>query len=95
MSGPFAPLKTAANRNPVIIVLFVLLPAARQHLSVLSGGICLHGLPRIVVIFMTTGTLTVSLFLFLDFLPLLTVNGIPAADMLVGAVLDHTGKSTE
>ncbi len=34
-----------------------------------------------------------GLFLFLDFLPLLAVDGISAADMLVGAGLDHASQS--
>ena len=62
---------------------------------VLSGGIGLHGLPLVVVIFMTTGALTVSLFLFLDFLPLLAIDRISAADKVVGAGLEHTSQSTE
>ena len=96
MSGPFAPLKTAANWNPIdLFVSFVLLPAARQHLSVLPGGIWLHGLFLVIVVFMPAGALTVSLFLFLDFLPLPAVNRIPTADMLVGAVLDHTSQTSE
>ena len=49
----------------------------------------LHGLPLAVVIFITAGALTESLLLFLDFLPLLAVDGISAADMLVGTGLDH------
>ena len=49
----------------------------------------LHGLIFIEVVFMTTGALTKSLLLFLDFLPLLPVDGISAADMMIGAGLDH------
>ena len=55
----------------------------------------LHGLPFTVVIFITTGTLTVGLLLFLDFLPLLPVDGISAADEVVGTVLDHASQSPE
>ena len=44
---------------------------------------------------MTTGALTKSLFLFLDLLPLLPVDGISAADEVVGAGLDHTSQSPE
>ena len=49
----------------------------------------LHGLPLTVVVIVTTGTLTVSLFLFLVSLPLLPVDGISAADDIVGAGLDR------
>ena len=55
----------------------------------------LHGLPFAIVIFLTAGTLTVSLLLFLDFLPLLPVDGISAADMLIGTGLDHASQSPE
>ena len=55
---------------------------------VLSGGIGLHGLLLAVVVIVTTGALTECLFLFLDFLALFAVNGISAADMLVGTALD-------
>jgi len=44
---------------------------------------------------MTTGALTASLFLFFDLLPLFPLNGISAADMLIGAVLDHASQSPE
>jgi len=47
----------------ILLVPFVLLAAAGQHRLVLSGGTGLHGLPRIVVIFITAGTLTVGLHL--------------------------------
>ena len=36
-----------------------------------------------------------GLLLFLDFLPLLAVDGISAADEVVGAGLDHTSQSPE
>ena len=49
----------------------------------------LHGLPLAVVIFLTTGELTKGLLLFLDFLSLLAVDKIPAADLLVGTGLVH------
>ena len=39
--------------------------------------------------------MTKSLFLFLDLLPLFPVDGISAADEVVGAGLDHTSQSTE
>ena len=42
-----------------------------------------------VVIFMTVGALAKSLLLFLDLLPLLPVDGISAADDIVGAGLDR------
>lgn len=56
---------------------------------------CLYGLPLAVVVFVTIGALTMSLFLFLNSLPLLPVNGIASADMLVSAGLDHTSQSPE
>ena len=62
---------------------------------VLSGGAGLHALIFVVVIFLTAGALTECLFLFLDFLPLLSVDGISAADMLFGAGLDHPSQSPE
>ena len=49
----------------------------------------LHGLPLTVVIFLTTGTLAVGLLLFLGFLPLLPVDKVPVADLLVGTGLVH------
>ena len=36
-----------------------------------------------------------GLLLFLDFLPLLAVEGISTADMMIGAGLDHTSQSLE
>ena len=62
---------------------------------VLSGGDGLHGLFLVVVVFITTGSLTKGLLLFLDFLPLFPVDGIPAADMLIGAGLDYASQSSE
>ena len=56
---------------------------------VLSGGIGLHGLLLVVVVIVTTGALTECLFLFLDFLPLLPVDKVPVADLLVGTGLVH------
>jgi len=44
---------------------------------------------------MTAGTLTKSLLLFLDFLPLFPVDGISAADEIVGDGLDHASQSPE
>ena len=55
----------------------------------------LHALLLVVVVFITTGAVTKGLLLFLDFLPLLPVDGISAADMLIGAVLDHASQTTE
>ena len=55
----------------------------------------LHGLPLAVVVIITTGALTEGLLLFLDFLPLFPVDGISAADMLLGAGLDHASQSSE
>lgn len=72
-----------------------MLDAAGQHRKVLSGGIGLHGLPLVAVIFLTAGALTQSLLLCFDFLPLLPVNGISAADEAVGAGLDHASQSPE
>ena len=62
---------------------------------VLSGGNGLHGLLFVIVVIVTTGALTESLFLFLDFLPLLAVNGISTADEVVGTGLDHACQSPE
>ena len=50
---------------------------------------CFHGLLIVAVICMTTGSLTVGLLLFRDLLPLLPVDGISAADDIVGAGLDR------
>ena len=55
----------------------------------------LHGLPRIVVVFITTGTLTVGLFLFFNLLSLLAVDEVPAANLLVGVGLDQACQSPE
>ena len=61
----------------------------------LSGGSGLHGLHFVVVIIVTAGALTEGLLLFFDFLPLLAVNGISAADILISIGLDHASQSTE
>ena len=53
----------------------------------------LHGLSLVVVMFITSGSLTVGLLLFLNLLPQFSVNGISAVDMLIGAALDHAGQS--
>ena len=55
----------------------------------------LHSLFLVVVVIATTGTLAKSLLLFLDFLPLLAVDGISAADMLIGTSLNHACQSPE
>ena len=55
----------------------------------------LHSQFHVIAVILTIGTLTMRLFLFLDFLPLLAVNGISAADMLVGTGLDHTSQAPE
>ena len=55
----------------------------------------LHSLFHVIVVILTIGTLTVGLFLFLDFLPLFAVDGISAVDMMICAVLDHTSQSPE
>ena len=47
------------------------------------------GLPLVVVIIITAGALTEGLFLFLNLLPLLAVDGMSAADEVVSAGLDH------
>ena len=48
-----------------------------------------HGLPLTVVVIVATGSLPVGLLLFLDFLPLLPVDKVPVADLLVGTGLVH------
>lgn len=55
----------------------------------------LHSQFHIIAVILTIGTLTMRLFLFLDFLPLLAVNGISAVDMPVGTGLDQASQSPE
>lgn len=79
----------------ILLVSFVLLAAAGRHLLGLSGGNGLHSQFHVIVVILTIGALTVGLFLFLDFLSLLAVNGISATNMLVCAGLDHARQSPE
>ena len=55
----------------------------------------LHSQFHVIAVILTIGTLTVSLLLFLNLLPLFAVNGISAVDMPVGTGLDQASQSPE
>ena len=55
----------------------------------------LHSQFHVIAVILTIGTLTVSLLLFLNLLPLFAVNGISAVDMMIGTGLYHAGQSPE